>query len=181
MAHIFASSGGGQAVIGFWYHFAIMFEALFILTTLDAGTRVGRFIMQDLLGSFYKPLGNTKSWGANILTSGLLVGAWGYFLYQGAIDPYGIADSLWPLFGIANQLLSVIAFALGTTVIINAGRARYAWITLGPLAFVAITTLAAGRSPRSNGATSSTTRPGSRNGRAATGSRRRPRSRIGSA
>jgi carbon starvation protein len=121
-----------------------MFEALFILTTLDAGTRVGRFILQDLLGHAIPALGDTKSWSANVITSALLVGAWGFFMYQGAVDPDGIAKSLWPIFGIANQLLAVIAFCLGTTLIIKMGRARYAWCTVGPLVFLTAVTFTAG-------------------------------------
>ncbi len=143
MAMMFAKvmPAGG---LDLWYHFAIMFEALFILTTLDAGTRVGRFILQDLLGQAVPALGNTSSWIANILTSALLVGAWGWFMYQGAVDENGIAKSLWPIFGIANQLLAVIAFCLGTTIIIKMGRARYAWCTVAPLVFLTAVTFTAG-------------------------------------
>jgi carbon starvation protein len=144
MAHMFAQALPGKGMLSLWYHFAIMFEALFILTTLDAGTRVGRFILQDLLGQAWKPLGNTRSWLGNGVASSLLVAAWGYFLYQGAVDKEGIAKSLWPIFGIANQLLAVIAFCLGTTVIIKMGRAKYAWVTLVPLSFLSVVTFTAG-------------------------------------
>jgi len=144
MAHMFAKVIPGKGMLSLWYHFAIMFEALFILTTLDAGTRVGRFILQDLLGSAWKPLGNTRSWLGNVTATALLVSAWGYFLYQGAVDKEGIAKSLWPIFGIANQLLAVIAFCLGTTVLIKMGRARYAWVTVAPLVFLTGVTFTAG-------------------------------------
>ena len=144
MAQMFAQVIPGKTALSLWYHFAIMFEALFILTTLDAGTRVERFILQDLLGHFSPRLKNTQSWGANVLASALLVSAWGYFLYQGAIDPDGIAKTLWPIFGIGNQLLAVIAFCLGTTVLIKMGRARYCWTTVVPLCFLVIVTFTAG-------------------------------------
>jgi carbon starvation protein len=144
MAMMFHKVFGGLNMLGLWYHFAIMFEALFILTTLDAGTRVGRFILQDLLGQFVPSLGDTRSMAGNVVASALLVAAWGYFLYQGIIDPSGIATALWPIFGIANQLLAVIAFCLGTTILVKMGRARYAWTTGVPLVFLLVVTFTAG-------------------------------------
>ena len=144
MAQMFAAVIPGKTALSLWYHFAIMFEALFILTTLDAGTRVGRFILQDLLGSVSPKLRDTRSWMANILATGLLVAAWGFFLYQGALDPEGIAKSLWPIFGISNQLLAVIAFCLGTVLLVKSGKARYAWVTVVPLLFLTTVTFTAG-------------------------------------
>ena len=144
MAQMLAGVFRSRTALAVWYHFAIMFEALFILTTIDAGTRVGRFLVQDLLGLVWRPLGDTRSAAGNVAATTLFVAAWGWFLYQGVVDPLGGINSLWPIFGVANQLLAVIALALGTTVLIKMGRARYLWVTLAPLAWLLAVTMTAG-------------------------------------
>ncbi|HEU5173760.1 MAG TPA: carbon starvation CstA family protein [Gemmatimonadaceae bacterium] len=144
MAQLFANLLGGSGAIALWYHFAIMFEALFILTTLDAGTRVGRFMLQDLARHVYAPLGRVSWYPAVVITSFAFVMMWGHFLYQGVVDPLGGVNSLWPLFGISNQLLAAIALCVGTTIIIKMGRARHAWLTMLPLAWLVIVTMSGG-------------------------------------
>ena len=144
MAQILSGAIGGKALMAFWYHFAILFEALFILTTIDAGTRVARFMIQDLIGSFVPAFRDTKSWTANIMATTIAVSGWGYFLYQGVVDPLGGINTLWPLFGIANQMLACIALTLCTVVLFKLKRERYAWVTAIPATWLAICTLTAG-------------------------------------
>ncbi len=137
MANIFSSVPGMKHLMSYWYHFAIMFEALFILTTIDAGTRIGRFLLQEAFGKVYKPFQRANWLPGNLLTSALIVFAWAYFIYTGTVS------TIWPMFGTANQLLATIALTIGTSFIINRGRIKYAWVTVFPLVFVGITTMTA--------------------------------------
>ncbi len=144
MAQILHGLVGGAGMMAFWYHYAILFEALFILTTVDAGTRVGRFMIQELAGLVYAPLRKTESWSANLLATAICVSGWGYFLYQGVVDPLGGINTLWPLFGIANQMLAAIALTLACVVLVKMKRERYLWIPALPTVWLVCCTLTAG-------------------------------------
>jgi carbon starvation protein len=144
MAHIFHQVIGGKAMMAFWYHFAILFEALFILTAVDAGTRAGRFMLQDLLGVFVPGMRDTANWVSGVVATALCVTAWGFFLYQGVTDPLGGVNTLWPLFGVANQMLAAVALTLCTVVIFRMKRERYAWVTILPTIWLVACTLTAG-------------------------------------
>ena len=137
MAYIFSSIPGMKSLMSYWYHFAIMFEALFILTTIDAGTRIGRFVLQDAFGKFWKPFQKTSWLPGSLFTSALIVFPWGYFIYTGTVS------TIWPMFGAANQLLSCMALVIGTSFIINRGRIKYAWVTILPMLFIGVTTVTA--------------------------------------